>query len=49
MTYTEIYNAVQVLWPNVIDVDYFIERLTNEQIALITEYINQYNDLTYTR
>jgi hypothetical protein len=47
MTYTEIYNAVVVLWPNVTNIDLFLEKLTDEQIALITKYVNRRNDLTY--
>ena len=38
-TYTECYRAVEELWPNVTDIDWFLEQLTSDQIVVIYEYV----------
>jgi len=38
LTYDQLCEAVQALWPNVIDVDYFLTRLTHGQIVAIVDH-----------
>ena len=45
MTYTEIVNAVDCLWPNVTNVDAFLERLTDPQVELITAFVERKKEI----
>jgi hypothetical protein len=48
MTYTDIVNAVDHLWPNVTNVDAFLERLTDSQVELITAFVERKNEIAQT-
>lgn len=38
-TYDDFAQAVEVLWPNVQNIDLFLEKLTDEQVHLIATYL----------